>query len=69
MCGGVRPRYDAFRDYLDSLVYVESGQCGHPEILHGSPVLLGAFKKKVPNAITVEIHSATMLSGAADAFL
>jgi len=69
VCGGVRPRYDVFRDYSGNLVYVESGQCGRPEILHDSPVLLGAFKKKVPNAITIEIHSATMLSGAADAFL
>jgi len=46
VCGGVRPRYGAFRDYSGSLVCVESGQRERPEILHDSPVLLGAFKKK-----------------------
>ena len=45
-CGGVRPRYGAFRDYSDNLVYVESGQRGRPEILYDSLVLPGAFKKK-----------------------
>jgi len=38
--------YDTFRDYSDSLVCVEFGQRGRPEILHDSLVLLGAFKKK-----------------------
>ena len=42
VCGGVRYRYSAFQDYLASFVCVESGQCGRPEILHDSPVLLGA---------------------------
>ena len=45
VCGGVRPRYGAFRDYLGSLVCVESGQRGHLEILHDSLMLLGAEKK------------------------
>ena len=47
VCVGVRKsRYGAFRDYSGSLVCVESGQRGRPKILHDSPVLLGAFKKK-----------------------
>ena len=34
VCGGVRTRYDAFRNYSGSLVYIESGQHRRPEILH-----------------------------------
>jgi len=46
VCGGVRPRYGAFRDYSGSLVYVESGQRGRPKILHDSQMLLVLSKKK-----------------------
>ena len=45
-CGGVRPRYGAFRDYSDSFVCVEFSQRGRPKILHDTPMLLDAFKKK-----------------------
>ena len=45
VCGGVRPRYGAFRDYSDSFVCVEFSQRGRPKILHDTPMLLDAFKK------------------------
>jgi len=44
------PRYGVSRDYSGSLVCVESGQRGRLKILHDSPMLLGAFKKKNMNA-------------------
>jgi len=44
------PRYGVSRDYSGSLVCVESGQRRRLKILHDSPMLLGAFKKKNMNA-------------------
>jgi len=58
VCGGVRPRYGAFRGYSGSLVCVESGQRERPEILYDSPVLLGTFKKTKTKRITAKfLHS------------
>ena len=47
VCGGVRPRYGAFREYSGSLVCVESSQRERLEILHDSSVLLGVLKKRL----------------------
>jgi len=45
VCCGVRPQYGVFRDYLDSLVCVESGQRKRSKILHDFLVLLSVLKK------------------------